>query len=386
VWFGTGCLDGLGELFAAEGVRSCLVVTGRSAYRASGAEARLATALSGLRVVHHGGVPANPSPVDVGTAVAALRSADADADVDVVLGVGGGSALDTAKLLTALAAQPGPPEDYLLAGRRFTEPRRQLLVLVPTTAGSGSEATSIAVLTTPDGKRSLRHPVLHADVAVVDPGLTCSVPPRVAAGCGLDALSHAVESYWSVAATDESLALAADAIRLLVRHLVAACTEPCGADREAMSRAALLAGQAIEITQTTAAHALSYPLTARYGIPHGHACGLFLGAVLAHNAEVTPADVRDPRGVDHVRARIARLLDLLGAPDPRHGRRFLDGLLDRCGLPRVLGDLGVGAGDLPAVADAALRSPRMANNPRRLDRPALLRLLAQAHTPKARTS
>lgn len=372
VWFGRGRLHTLGKFLAERDVTSCLVVSGGNSFRTCGAEARLERALGRLRVVHHGGVPPNPPGEYVTEGVAALR----ESDVDAVVAVGGGSVLDAGKLIAALCAQPGPAENYLTGVRPFTAPRRHVLVLVPTTGGSGSEATSIAVVTVDGCKNSLQHEVLLGDLSIVDPELTWASPPGLTASSGLDALSHAVESYWSVAGTEAARASAAVAIRLVVRYLVAASTAPTAEAREAMSRAALLAGQAIETTQTTAPHALSYPMTMRYSVPHGHACALFLGAFLTYNAAVTGGDVNDPRGPSFVRSRIAEVRGLLGVAAPEEGRAFVGELLGRVGLPHRLADLGVRACDLPWIADAGLRSARMANNPRRVDRETLLDVLA----------
>ncbi|WP_206795401.1 phosphonoacetaldehyde reductase [Amycolatopsis sp. MtRt-6] len=371
VWFGAGELDRLGNFLTRHSVRSCLLLTGAGSYRRSGAADRLRKALTGIRVWHWRPVPPNPPAGFVAAAASALRGSGTDA----VLAVGGGSVLDAGKLVAALAGQPGPPEEYLDGTRPLADVHRPLLVLVPTTGGSGSEATSIAV-TTVDGRRSsLRHRLLGADLAVVDPELTWSAPAALTASCGMDVLCHAVESYWSVASTPQSRAHAAAAIPLVVDHLVPACTRPSA--REALCRAALSAGRAIEITQTTAAHALSYALTTDFGVAHGHACGVFLGAVFEHNAAVTPGDTNDARGAAFVRARIGELQELLGVRTPREARVRLDGLVAATGLRTRLADLGVRAADLPRLVDAATHSPRLAGNPRRLGRAALLDLVTR---------
>ncbi|WP_158890665.1 phosphonoacetaldehyde reductase [Amycolatopsis anabasis] len=373
VWFGRGRLDDLPGYLARRAVTSCLLVTGGRSFQDSGAEARLDRVLHGIRVVHRGGVPPNPPAEYVAEGVGVLRRSA----VDAVIAVGGGSVLDAGKLIAGLAAQPGPPGDYLVVRRSLLVPaRRATLVLVPTTGGSGSEATSIAVVTVRGRKTSLQHEVLRADLSVVDPELSWAAPPALTASCGLDALSHAVESYWSVAATETSRSRAATAIPLAARNLVAASTAPSPDARAAMSRAALFAGQAIEATQTTAAHALSYAMTTTYGVPHGHACALFLGAFLEYNAGVTDADVADERGAEFVRARIREVLSLLGVASAADGRALVEGMLRRTGLGHRLSAFGVRARDLADLADAGLRSPRIANNPRRVGRNTLLGLLS----------
>jgi phosphonoacetaldehyde reductase len=302
------------------------------------------------------------------------------ARVDAVIAIGGGSVLDFAKLATAAAARgdrqgSDRQASDIIHGPTPFERRRHLLVLVPTTAGTGSEVTSIAVATLDGAKRSYAHEGLRGDIAVVDPDLTGSMPRHVAAATGMDALSQGAESYWSVRSTGRSRGPAREAIELAVGNVAAACLGSDPAARAAMSRAALQSGRAIELTQTTAPHALSYLLTTRFGVPHGHACGLFLGPVLEYNAAVTDADVADARGAGFVQDRIAEILKMIGALDAGTGRRVLDGLMERLGLATRLSRLGVGRRDVADLADAALRSPRLAANPRTLDRKALCDLI-----------
>src|SRR5262249_51347864 len=135
------------------------------------------------------------------------------------------------------------------------------LVAIPTTAGSGSEATPFAVLYVGHVKHSIAGPAMLPDVAIVDPSLTDSMSPALTAVTGMDAFSQAVESYWCIHSTERSKAYARRAIALVLEHLEVAVTAPREENRRAMSKAAHLAGRAIAITKTTGAHALSYPLT-----------------------------------------------------------------------------------------------------------------------------
>lgn len=366
--FGDGSAGRLGALLNHLNVRSLFLVTGAESFERSGAAAALRGALRGRSVLRFDGVRPNPTAEQIAEAVAALRARPCDC----VLGVGGGSALDVAKAAAALAPQPGDVLDYVVGGRQPERPRPHRLVLVPTTAGTGSEATRFAVVYVDGRKRSVDHPSLRCDAALVDPALTWSQPPRLAASAGLDALSQSVESTWSLRSTARSRTLAYRALRLLVGRLDAACREGSPAARRSVALGAHLSGRAIDVSRTTAAHALSYPLTARHGLDHGHACALNLGWLLPYNAEVTPEDVVDERGCPFVRARVAEVLAALGAGDgPSGGAAVLD-LVARLGLSPRLDALGVGDPDLARVVAEGLASERAANNPRRLTREAAL--------------
>jgi alcohol dehydrogenase class IV len=368
---GPGAVRRLSGVLRRRGVRSCLLVTGGRSYGGSGLASAIEAQLAGVRTVRAPGVRPNPSLDDLTHGLAVLRGAE----VDAVIAVGGGSVLDYGKAVTALAAQPWRAPRECLTGS-FPMPRRHALVLVPSTSGTGSEVTAIAVFTVDGRKRSLEHETLRADVAIVDPELTYGLPAAVTAATGVDALSQAVESYWSTRSTPGSRRRSLTAITLVWRHLEAATLRGDPVARAGMSRAATLSGHAIDITQTTIPHALSYLLTTRFGVPHGHACGVFLGPVLAYNAGVGTADVADPRGVPFVRGRMRELARRLGAPDPATAAYRLEDLLGRLGLATRLSAFGVTRDDVGALVQAALDSPRLAANPRRLDRAALTDLVA----------
>jgi len=243
----------------------------------------------------------HPNPT-VEQAMAAARLCRA-CGADLVVGLGGGSTLDVAKAGRVLPADPGEA-DQIIAGRRPAATVGPELLLVPTTAGTGSEVTSFATLYQGHRKVSLDTPAARADIAVVDPTLTETCSPRLTWSCAFDCLAHAVESLWSVRSTVESRELAAAALRLLVPVLRHADELPGPAERDDLSRASTLAGQAIDITRTTAAHAMSYPLTAHLGIPHGLACALNLTWLVPLVETARPEQIVDQRGPAAVREAI----------------------------------------------------------------------------------
>jgi alcohol dehydrogenase class IV len=237
-------------------------------------------------------------------------------------------------------------------------------ISIPTTAGSGAEATHFAVVYVGTVKHSVAHCHMLPTVALVDPDLTYSLPPLITAVTGLDAFAQAVESYWSVQSTPESRADASRAVRLVLEHFVTAVKAPTPQARHAMSTAAYLAGRAINRTKTTGAHAMAYPLTAMFGVPHGHAVSLTLGALLVYNSQVTDEDVADSRGAAHVREAIAELLALLGCRTPEEGRVRIAGLMREVGVATTLSELRIRRHrDIEHVV-GNVNAERMGNNPR----------------------
>ncbi len=330
------------------------LVSGDTTWGKSGAAERVeALAVrAGLTLLHRfAAFDPNPKTESVDAAYALAR----ECHPDVLLAIGGGSAIDVAK---------GVLDRFLAEGG--AEP--PLLAAVPTTAGTGSEATRFAVLYKDGKKLSLDRPELRPSLAVLDPALTASLPPYTTACSGLDAIAQAIEALWAVHSTPESDAFAEEALTLLLPALPAAVKTGDATARTAMLRGANLAGRAIDITRTTAAHAFSYAFTSAHRIPHGHAVWLTLPAVAQYNAAVTDADCQDPRGASFVRERIAHIARrLAGAPSPAALAAFLRTLSADLGVENDPLRLGVvDAAELRRLFSEA-NLERMANNPRALD-------------------
>jgi alcohol dehydrogenase class IV len=296
--------------------RRVLVIHGVRSYRA-GAAASVIGGLDG-EVRRFAGVRPNPEVGQVREAVALAREFAPDA----VVGIGGGSAMDVAKCAAVLAGCASDDvEACLLRSGSLPDRRTARLVQVPTISGSGSELTSFATVYAGRRKLSLDHSGALADDVLIDPDLAATVPAATAAASGLDALAQAVESAWAVAATPESRKLARRALATLTPVLHTATSRGTFADpglRSELARGAALAGAAINISRTTAAHALSYALTAEHDVPHGAAVGLHLRWLVAHNAAAQDADTRHPDGAAAVRGLVGELqeecLSSTGAP------------------------------------------------------------------------
>ena len=282
-------------------------------------------------------------------------------EVDGVIAVGGGSSMDVAKVVAALLGGEQPLAE--LYGVGMVSGDRLPLVLVPTTAGTGSEVTPVAVVTTGETtKAGISSPVLLPDVAVLDADLTLGLPPAVTAMTGVDAMVHAIEAYTSRHQKNPiSDHLARQALELLARNIRTAVHS--GQDREArenMLLGACLAGQAFANAPVAAVHALAYPLGGHYHIPHGLSNSLVLPQVLEFNApealglysELAELVIGEPlQGSDE--ARTAALIAALRQ------------LIDDVSLPATLALAGVDESDLEMLAeDAMLQQRLLVNNPR----------------------
>lgn len=339
------------------GVQRVFVVTDRQVH-----DRGLTTALlqglaeAQVAVTLYTDVVADPPEARVQAAITAAIDCGAQA----VIGIGGGSSLDTAKLVALLARTP--QDLTTLYGIGLARGPRWPLMQIPTTAGTGSEVTPISILTTPtDEKKGIVSPLLYPDVAVLDSTLTVNLPPAITAATGIDAMVHAIEAVTSRHQRNPlSDVLAKKALSLLYRHLkpVLANGQDLAA-REAMLLGSLLAGMAFANAPVAAVHALAYPLGGRFHLPHGLTNALVLAPVLAFNRPAAVADY----------AALERLLSESDAGDDEQASqafvaRFQTLVAEMPFAPR-LRDHGVTASDLPLLATDALAVQRLLiNNPR----------------------
>jgi alcohol dehydrogenase class IV len=298
------------------------------------------------------------------------------AGADCVIGLGGGSSLDTAKLVALLAASPQPLAD-IYGPQRATGPRLPL-IQVPTTAGTGSEATPTSVVSTPDHqKRGVISSLLFPDVAVLDAQLTLALPPAPTAMTGVDAMVHAIEAYTTRHLKNPiSDALAVRALQLLDRHLGRVIAQGDDIEaREGMLLGSMLAGMAFANAPVAAIHALAHPLGSHFHVPHGLANALVMVPVLRFNLPEAGAGY----------AELARALNpaLHGASDGEAAEAFIATMAQHVAqapMPQRLREVGIAANDLPMLAEAAMGVQRLlANNPRELNQTHALILYTQAH-------
>jgi acetaldehyde dehydrogenase / alcohol dehydrogenase len=304
---------------------------------------------------------------------------------DLMIALGGGSVLDAAKAMRLFYESPElslaelalPFLDARKRVAQFPEIEHVVrLVAVPTTAGTGSEVSPAAVLTAGARKLTLVDYSLVPDMAVVDPRLTLTMPRSLTADTGVDALTHALEAGVSIFASPYTDAFCMQALHLILDALPRACAD--GSDiqaRTAMSNAATLAGLAFSNAFVGIGHALAHSVGARFGIPHGRACGIFLPHILRYNAALPTKFMPAPGYTSYVApdkyAQMAWVHGLGGrGSEQRRERLFaaVDELLDTVGIPRGLADAGVPETEfesaLPELAETAFMDASLRTNPR----------------------
>lgn len=358
-----GALQELEGILSAQTIRSVLLVHGQS-FEACGASELVNQALDG-RDVESFVSPSAPY-LDLPVAENCINQARA-AKVEMVIAVGGGRILDLAKL-AAFGLGPGNSIAQFLQDKTCHSPPLPLIA-IPTTAGSGSQATHFAVLFQDKVKHSLAHVALLPQTAIVDSHLLSSCPPRLVASSGLDALCQAVESTWSVKSTEESRSYAKEALQLCLGALQPAVKTGDPEALNQLARAAHLSGKAINISFTTAAHACSYVLTSHYGVAHGHAVTLMLAPLCVTNGYL-PEDesyCNDPRGLVFVRERMQELCDLFQVENPLQISNRLKAILDDLGLESSLSALNIPLPELLGQAQDLINEKRLGNNPRKLN-------------------
>ena len=370
VFLGEGTLTEISRIVAESTVDRLTLVIDQPACDASGAAKVLDDALRSSQVTRVAGFAPNPRIEDIVEAIRLFRASDSQ----LVIAFGGGTAIDIGKIVAAVAGEGESIRDIITGKAPLTQSGVPL-VAIPTTAGTGSEATSFAVAYVDGEKFSLDAPCLLPDHAIVDPQLTYSLPAKITAATGLDAFCQAIESIWAVGATDESIGYAAEAAKLAFDNLTTAVNAPTPIVRRAMCQASHLAGKAINISRTTASHALSYPLTSRWNIPHGIAVALTISPMLGYNAKVSEHDCVDSRGSADVLKRISMIVDLLGAGDVGDAQQRIQQFVFRLGCPNTLAEAGVTAHCDLVELISKVNAQRMSNNPRRTTQESLIELL-----------
>ena len=305
-----------------------------------------------------------------------LQAAEQARGATGVIGFGGGSSLDVAKLAALLAASVQPLAQAYGIGN--AQGPRLPLVLVPTTAGTGSEVTPISIVTTgASEKMGVVSPLLLPDLALLDPELTLGLPAHVTAATGIDAMVHAIEAYASVNANNNpiSRALAVEALGLMGRMLLRAVQKPDDLEaRTGMLLGSMLAGQAFANSPVAAVHALAYPIGGHYKVPHGLSNALVLPHVLRFNAQVAPEAYAEL--LPHV------FPDLPSMGVAEAARQFAQSMADlsqACGLEQGLREMGIARAALPSLARDAMNQTRLlVNNPRPVDEAAALKIYEAA--------
>ncbi|MEH7436653.1 hydroxyacid-oxoacid transhydrogenase [Neobacillus drentensis] len=372
--YGKGAVEQLDSILKSLNAKNILLVTDPGIVNAGIADRVISLLVSAeYNVVMYDKVVPEPP---VSSAIECYEFAKSQMETDAIIGLGGGSSIDMAKIAALLLKYGGHPLDYYGGENQIPGPTLPLIA-IPTTAGTGSEVTSVAVLTDTENniKAGISDNYLRPEVALLDPELTLGLPAYVTACSGIDALSHAVEAYTAKnfqyiqaegnilfqGALPISDALALQAIKLIADNLVLAVLQGSNVEaRGNMLMGSLLAGMAFSNAGTAAAHALAYPIGGLVKSPHGEVTGLLLPYVMKFNSSVETEKM----------GNIAEALGVstagLSPKEKAHaaGEAVL-GLLEEIGLPTKLSQIGIKEEDIPSISKKALEIARLIrNNPR----------------------
>jgi alcohol dehydrogenase len=360
-FFGFGSISNIDKVLGFEKPKKVFLVTGKSSYESCRAKQALESRLS-MPFIRFSDFSPNPKLEEIKRAYEQFKQED----YGLLIGIGGGSAIDVAKAIKM----------FYFNDTGLKVP----LVAIPTTAGSGSEATHFIVYYCGKEKQSKgESSVTLPDYAIIDPNFVLGLPKKISAETGLDALSQAIESYWSIISTPESQNYARNAIELLRDNLENSVNNSNRHSKQAVMKAANLAGKAINISRTTACHATAYPITSYFGVSHGHAVALTLGQMLVFNSQVSESDCSDKRGVEYVRKTINELTTLLGFSAPEQANQYLSKLIKDLGLKTRLIELGIDKKAIETIVKNGFTPERVKNNPRVLKEEDLRKILERIH-------
>lgn len=323
----------LSNILKNEDVKKALIFTGKKSYELI--RHIVEKELVGYEITYYSDFSTNPKKEEIDYAIEYLKK-----DFDIIIAIGGGSVIDFAK-----------------AFRYYTKPVK--LIAIPTTCGTGSEATQFAVIYINGVKHSLDSASVLPDYAIVDSQFVESNPKYLKACTAMDAYCQAIESYWAVKSTDESRKFAQQAIKLCKDNIVTYVNSNDSKASENMALASNLAGKAINISRTTAAHALSYKFTSEYGIPHGHAVALSISGLFKANCDVGLNSINDSRGVEFVKQRMEELKFLIAS----NIEDYFTNLFEQIGIETSLERLNISNIDL--IIDS-VNTDRLGNNPKKL--------------------
>jgi len=361
-YFGFGNINNLKHILKKENSKNIFLVTGKKSFDSCGAKKVLEGLLKDYKVYRFNEFSSNPDIKDIREGYGLFKKSN----YDTLISIGGGSVIDVAKAIKLF--------HYNNSNEKIP------LVAIPTTAGSGSEATYFIVYYKDKEKQSKGDSeITLPDYAICDPQFTLSLPTKIAASTGMDALSQAIESYWCINSTKKSKKFAKESILLLKHNLEASVKTKSLKSKLNVMKATNLAGKAINITKTTACHSISYPITSHFNIPHGHAVGLTLGEMLIYNSEVNEKDCLDSRGVGYVKKTIQELVDLIGVKNVKEAKNRIKNLMNNIGLETRLSELSINKQGMELIVEKGFEPERVKNNPRLLKKQDLRCLLNKVY-------
>jgi alcohol dehydrogenase class IV len=342
IYLGQGSISNLSGILKLHSGKKVFLVTGKSSYAKSGAQKIMESLLKGTPYFRFSNFEENPKLEDVEKGIVLFNKENCE----LTIAIGGGSAIDIAKLINSLSRVHGNLEETIKTNRLDHKPFP--FVAIPTTAGSGSEATQFAVMYINGEKHSFAHKYILPEYVFIDSQFTYSMKAYLTACTGADAFCQGIESMWANQGNAESKGYAEKAIQLVWNNLERAVVNNDHASKDAVLEGAYWAGKAINISKTTVSHALSYKMTSLFDVPHGHAVALTLVHVMKANYEYAREDIH-------------RILRLINAKNLSDGVAKVENFWKRIGLCMKLSQLGIDENQISKLSNCNLE--RLKNNP-----------------------
>ena len=339
--------------------KKIFLVTGKKSYFLSGAKNFLSEFINKYNYIRFYDFEINPKLKDLINGINIFNREKCD----IIIGVGGGSVMDIAKSISLLTTQKGDLEEFI-KGKISLKERQIPSIMIPTTAGTGSESTHFCVIYVNKTKYSLAHNSLLPDFVILDPVFTENLPPYITACTSMDALCQAIESFWSTNSTEESRTYGKQAIELIMPNIIKNVNNPDRESRKKMLKASSLAGKAINIAKTTAAHSVSYPLTSFFNIPHGHAVALTIPYFIEFNNDIYLENLQDNRGVNFVKDGMSELFTMLKVKTANEAKYKILSIMKEIKLEIELSKLGINKDNINIIIKNGFNPQRMKNNPK----------------------
>jgi alcohol dehydrogenase class IV len=371
-YIGFNSIRNLKEILKKKKFQKIFLITGRKSFENAKIDKIILSILKNHNVYRFSDYTLNPNIVDIKKGLDLFRSKNCDA----IIAIGGGTVIDIGKCISIFSTNLGKIEDFIFKKKKINKAGKPL-IRIPTTAGSGSEATHFAVVYIGKKKYSIAHSkYMQPKYVILDPQFTLSLPSNISATSGMDAFCQAIESYWNINSTKKSKRYGKKAIELVIENILKVVKNPDRESRFNMALAANYSGKAINITKTTACHAISYPITSFFNVPHGHAVALTLPSMLIFNSEVSQKDILDSRGVKYVRKTMMDLISIIGTTNFPAAKNFINKLMVNIGLEIKLKNLGINnKNDIDLIVENGFNPDRVKNNPRKLTESELRKLL-----------
>lgn len=362
-------LEDVGAILKQNKVRKIFLVTGHKSFEVSGAKKKINELFCQYQVCVFNDFHTNPKVEDLVKGTIAFNTSCPD----IIMAIGGGSVIDMAKLISCF---PTNINEILkvISGIERVNNRTHKFIAVPTTAGSGSECTHFATIYHDEKKYSFSHESLLPDYIILDYKLTSGMTPYLTAVTGMDALSQAIESFWANGATNESKRFATRALKNILKVFPSVVNDSNNFKRSTMMQGAHYSGKAINISKTTAPHAVSYILTSLYNLPHGHAVALTLPSFFEYNLD---EKIPENKGLNCESLSTSRreLLKLINCNSVTEGAEKLRSIIRQAGLEIKLSNLcACNKNDIPRIVSSVNRE-RLSNNPRGISPNELINIL-----------